>query len=213
MSNFLTKSLLAVTACSALLSSMAFAVPVTDVQEYSNNVAGEYFVDQDANKYNSPYYRGASEDWGWNHAAIAGTFSSIVLDISAFDVDEFAPGWQGEIDMIYVFDGSSWLGMGNLDGANDIWAFTSIDLTSYSWAQSQVNAGLQVKMDIDLNQEGWYVTLGKSTLTVDGGNQQCVPTPGIPCTAVSEPTSLGLLGLALATLGLGLRRRKAKIAA
>jgi hypothetical protein len=210
MANLFTKSLFALSATAALLVSVATnAAPITDVQEFSNNTASEYFVDFDANKYNSPYYRGASEDWGWNHNAIAGTFSSIVLDISAFDVDEFAPGWRGEIDEIFVFDGSSWLGLGHLAGANDIWAFTSVDLTSYSWAQSQVNAGLQVKLNIDLNQEGWYVTLGKATLTVDGGNQQCVPTPGIPCTSVSEPATLGLLGLAL--VGLGLRRRKNKI--
>lgn len=202
MSKLMIK-LLAATAMFAAAATQA--APITDVQEFSNNTATEYFVDVDAHKAQSPYYRYGSADWGWSHNAIAGTFSSIKLDVSAYDVD-FA---QGEVDTISVFDGSSWLSIGNLAGANNAWAFTNFDLTGYAWAQAQVNAGLKVKMNIDANNGGWAVTLGKATLTVDGGNQTCVPTPGIPCTVkVAEPSSLGLLGLAL--LGFGLRRRKAK---
>lgn len=186
------------------LSTASFALPITDVQDFSNNTLTEYFVDIDANKYDSPYYRDESEDWGWTHNAIAGSsFSSIVLDISAFDVDS-----PSEQDMISVFDGTNWVDLGNLLGLNDIWAFTTFDLTSYAWAESQVNAGLQVKLDIDSTFDGWLVTLAKSTLTIDGGSQQCVPTPGIPCTpaSVSESSSVALLGLGLVVLGL--RRRK-----
>lgn len=209
MTNIFTKSLSALTAAAALMVSAAsIAAPITDVQEFSNNTATEYFVDQDANKYNSPYYRNQNQDWGWVHNGIAGTFNSIKLDISAFDVDEA----QGEYDLIYIYDGASWVSFGNLDGANDVWAFTSFDLTSFSWAQAQVNAGLQIKMNIDANNAGWLVTLGKATLTVDGGNQQCVPTPGVPCTPVSEPGSLPLLGLMLAGLGL-IRRTRKKVSA
>lgn len=189
---------------SLVLASVASqAAPITDVQEYSNNTSSEYFVINDASKYSSPYYRGASQDWGWTHNAIAGSsFSSIVLDISAFDVDT-----PYEKDMISVYTGSSWLDLGVLAGNDDAWDFTSFDLTAYSWAESQVNAGLQVKMDIDQLNTGWVVTLGKATLSVDGGNQNCVPTPGVPCTSVvSEPATLGLLGLGLA--GLGVVRRK-----
>lgn len=193
----------------ALGASMtASAVPVTDVQDYSNNVAGEYFVDIDANKYNSPYYRWFDEDWGWTHNAIAGTFTSIALDISAFDVD-----WPAELDTISVFDGAAWQSLGDLAGASDIWSFTSFDLTGFAWAEAQVNAGLQVKVNIDAgNTSGfdtWALTLAKATLSVDGGSQVCVPQPGVPCVSAPEPSILALLGLGLAGFGVT-RRRKAK---
>lgn len=185
-------------------SSVAMATPITDVKQHSNNKANEFFVDSDANKFNSPFYRGASADWGWVHNAIAGTFSSIKLQISAFDVD-FS---QGERDLIQVFDGSSWLSLGNLMGTDSQWEFTTFDLSGYSWATAQVNAGLRLRMDIDTASSGWVVTLGKSTLSVDGGSQQCVPTPGVPCSAtVSAPGSVGVL--ALGGMLLWLRRRVA----
>jgi len=190
------------------VSATAYSVPVTDVQDFSNNISTEFFVDNDANKYSSPYYRSKSQDWGWTHNAIAGTsFTSIVLNISAFDVDYCAASYC-EHDMISIYDGSSWLNLGDLAGANNAWAFTEFDLTSYSWAEAQVNAGLQVFMDIDATNTGsWLVTLGKSTLSVDGGSQACVPTPGVPCTpTVPEPSTGLLLGIGL--LGFGMARRK-----
>jgi hypothetical protein len=192
----------------AFVSTTAIAAPITDVKEYSNNAVGEYFVKDDASKTDLPYYRRQNDDWEWQHTAIGGTFSSILLDISAFDVD-FESLIAGEVDYIYVFTGTNWFNLGNLAGANDVWAFSSFDLSGFSWANDQVNAGLKVRMDIDVLREGWAVALGKSTLSLDGGNQTCVPTPGVPCNpTVSEPMTLGLFGLAL--FGLSLRRKKAK---
>lgn len=209
MSTFTRKLLAGFALAGALASSAVTAAPITDVKEYVNNAADEYFVIDDANKYNAPYYRWFGENWGWQHNAIAGTFSSILLDISAFDVD-YISEFNGEIDLIYVFTGTNWISLGNLAGATDVWAFTSFDLSGYSWANEQVNAGLKLRIDIDTINQGWAVTLGKSTLSMDGGSQVCVPTPGIPCdtVSVSEPVTVGLFGLAL--LGLGLRRRNSQ---
>lgn len=205
MKNIIMKTLISIT---ALLGFSLSATPITDVQNYSNNTATEYFVDEDSNKIKSPYYRGTYEDWSWTHEDIEGSlFDSIVLDISAFDVDAHASSYT-EIDTISVWDGLGWFGLGDLVGNDNSWGFTSFDLTNYSWAEAQVNAGLQVLIDIDAGEDGWLVTLGKSTLTIDGGSLACIPTPGVPCVNVDVPEPSTLVLFFLGLVGAAVRRRQ-----
>jgi hypothetical protein len=190
-----------------LLASFASQAAITDVQDYSNNTPTEYFVDIDANKYNFPYYRGQTQDWGWVHNALAGSWTTATLEISAFDVDfDF-----GEQDTISAWDGAGWTVLGNLAGANDQWQFTTFDLSSYGWAAAQIATGLQLSMNIDAANAGWIVTLGKSTLSLDGGSQTCVPTPGVPCVASTPiPAAVWLFGTGIAGLiGFGKRKKVA----
>lgn len=173
---------------------------VTDTLQYgsSGTSSPTYFVNADANKYDSPYYRGYGQDWGWAHNAIAGTFASASLNVSAFDVD--APA---EVDNIYAYDdgGAGWTLLGSLAGATDVWAFTNFVLGSNFY--DDINTGLKVKIGIDARRAGWYVTLAKSSLSVDGGT---LP-PAIP--AVPEPETYAMMLAGLGLVGVIARRRKA----
>jgi hypothetical protein len=162
-----------------------------------------YFVPTDAQKNDSPWYRGGSEDWGWTHNAIAGTINSATLNISAFDVD-FS---DGERDAIYAYDNGVQTFLGYLTGSNQAWEFGNAFVLGSNFFDD-IAAGLQVFMDIDSTNAGWIVTLGKSSLSVDGGRLP-PPTPG----GVPELGSWALMMLGMAALGATLRQRKSAMAA
>ncbi len=175
-----------------------------DIQDYSKQTATTYFVDIDANKYNSPYYRWFDEDWGWVHGGIASaaTAVSATLNISAFDID-----WDsGEVDNIYAYDNGVMTLLGSMTGFTDQWSYATFTLGSNFY--DDIVSGLQVYMDIDSTHQDrvWAVTLAKSVVSVDGG-QIPDPTPG----AVPEPCTMLLLGAGLG--GVLLRRRMSRQAA
>jgi hypothetical protein len=182
------------------LSSAAYAVPAVDVAEYPTG----YFVDVDANKYNAPYYRWVGDDWGWTHNAVATPFTTATLSISAFDVDNEGVDsfWEKDLIEAYDTDSTSWLLLGELAGASDIWSYTTFVLPNSLF--NEIVSGLQVRMIIDSTNSGWAVTLAKSVLSLDEG-QIPDPEPG----AVPEPSTFLLLGAGLAGLGY-LRRRNTK---
>lgn len=182
------------------MSGTVLAIPITDTIDATDGQAGTYFVPTDAQKYDSPYWRGRDQDWGWTHNPIAGTgFTTATLNISAFDVDYSS----GERDAISIVTGGG-IFLGYLAGSNNSWAFTTFNLTPLLPAlETEINAGLQIFMDIDANRTGWLVTLAKSSLSVDGGALP-PPQPGVP----DGGSTLALLGLALAGLRFAKLRAK-----
>lgn len=196
------KTLLSIALVSGLVAGLNGIAQAAAVDTIQFNTG--YFVPDELSTYNSPYYRWANEDWDWTHNAIAGSFTTANLLISAWDVDfTGAFGYQGERDQIFAYDAdsTSWLSLGYLDGNDNAWAYTSFVLDSALF--DDIANGLQVKIDIDTLSEGWAVTLAKSVLSVDGGT----PPPPAPGGEVPEPATMLLFGSGLAGL-LAYRRRK-----
>lgn len=180
------------------LAPSAHAVPVTDTIEAPTG----YFAPGEAQTYDQPYYRTWNQDWGWQHNAIATPFTTATLNISAFDVDKSS----GEIDNIYAYDGAVRVLLGSLNGASDIYSFTTFNLTSNFF--DDIQTGLKVEIDIDVVTQGsWLVTLGKSSLSLDGGGLP-PPVPGVPEASTWAMMILGFAGVGFVTY----RRRKHSMA-
>jgi hypothetical protein len=192
---FIMKKLVLLIAVGVMMTfgSFAFAAPAVDIVQAPTG----YFVPTDGQKYDAPYYRWYNEDWSWQHSAIASTFTTATLRISAFDID--APA---EVDKIYAYDSGTWVLLGSLAGGNDIWQYTDFGLGANFF--DDILTGLQVKIDIDSTNDEeenvWAVTLAKSTLSLDGGVGPG-PEPG----PVPEPLTMLLLGLGLTGIA-GARR-------
>ncbi|MCF2906594.1 VPLPA-CTERM sorting domain-containing protein [Octadecabacter sp. CECT 8868] len=193
----------ALVAMSATVGSAA----TIDTIDASNGGAGTYFVPTLGQETTGPYYRSASQDWGWSHNAIASGFTSAVLNISAYDVDETPCGLTTcEVDNISAYDADSntWMLLGSLTGDNNAFSFTEFDIYNFSGGVliDDIEAGLQLSMDIDALNAGWLVSLGKSVISTDGagpGN----PNPGVvPLPAGGVLLLSGLAGMA------ALRRRR-----
>jgi hypothetical protein len=149
----------------------------------------DYFVPTDAQKYDQPYYRNANQDWGWTHNPITGyIITSAELNISAFDVDT-----PYEIDNIYAYDNGVAVLLGTLTGANDTWSYGNSFVLGSNF-YDDIEAGLQIWIDIDAENTGWIVTLGKSALSINGGLIP-PPTPGAPEPATWAMMLLGFVGL------------------
>ena len=142
------------------LGMVAYAAPTTDTVQFPTG----YFVPDQANTANAPYYRWYNEDWGWQHNPITGFSGNGSLYISAWDVD--APD---EVDNIYALDGANWVLLGSLLGNNNAWGYTTFALSADF--NDDIALGLQVRIDIDSthNSDVWAVSLAKSVLTVEGG--------------------------------------------
>ncbi len=178
------------------ISSLAFAAPIVDVIQAPSG----YFVPSTGSLFDDPYYRWEYQDWAWQHNALAidaADISSAVLSISAWDVDFIS----GEIDNIYAYSSqlSDWVLLGALDNGPEDWSYTDFVLGAEFY--DDILLGLQIRMDIDINNAGWAVTLAKSVLNINGGN---IPDPDP--TPTPEPGAIALMGAGLASLFIARRR-------
>ncbi len=140
-------------------------------------------------------YRWFDQDWGWQHKAYSGNITSASLSVAAWDVDWSADS-DGEHDVIYAYDNGVKTLLGELNGANDQWAWTTFTLGPQFY--DDIKNGLQVFMDIDSTHtyDYWAVSLSKSALSINEGE---LPPPNpVPEPATCLMIASGLAGLAFA---------------
>lgn len=187
-------------AATTILAASSFGATSALAQTDTIQSPTGYFLPSDSLKYASPYYRSASDDWGWTHNAISGTFTSATLNISGFDVDETS----GEIDNVYAYDNGVKTLLGHLTGVNNDYSFTTFTLGSNFY--DDINSGLKVWVDIDSTGAGWELTLVKSSLSVNGSTLP-PPAPGVP-----EPAAWAMLIGGFGLAGAALRRKRTSTA-
>lgn len=162
----------------------------------------------------SPFNRHMWEDWGWTHdmsslvpAGVTG-IDSATLTILAWGVNDDI----GEVDMVYI-DG---IAAGPLEGVSNglpipplppeiyevpgpfdaytAWSITQFTLSPQALQQLLLDGSMDVFLNIDTTGDGFRVTIGTSTLTVNYLTGSPVP----------EPATIGILGLG----GLLMARRR-----
>lgn len=174
----------AVSSLAIAMAPLALAIPVTDTIQYPT----PEFENPSAP---GTSYRWYNEDWGWQHNAMASGFTTATVSVSAWDVDASS----GEVDNIYARDNGTWVLLGSLQGANNIWQWTTFTLTA-NFFDDIVN-GLELWIDIDSTNttQWWAVSLAKSTLSLDGATLP-PPNPG----NVPIPAAAWLFGGAMGVL-------------
>jgi len=195
-----TNPKLVLMACVLSLAGAAGAQTVTvqHTLDYRNNELfnDSWFVEAGATLDHSPFYRGATEDWGWTHDVEdsmpdgATGIQSATLTIVSWKIDVE----NGEDDVIYALPeeplttGSirwtgtrlgllksyfespisvPWSGSGNIAGYEDFWSVTTFELSPDLLDDLWTNGQLYFHVDLDQTLEsGMRGTVESSTLQI-----------------------------------------------
>jgi hypothetical protein len=196
--------MLAATAGFTAIAGASAAQAATDTIDYANNGAGYYFLPPSTLFSDSPYWRDQNQDWGWQHNAMAGGFTTASLYIGAYDVDSPA-----EIDNIYAFENTlnDWVLLGALTGTDSTYSYSAPFVLGAQFFDD-IQSGLKVKVDISASpSSGWLLTLTKSVITTDGD----APPPVGP-SDVPEPASWAMMLAGFGLAGTALRRSRRQAA-